>query len=139
MSADENVAIYRRFAEKVLNKGNVDAADEFFVPTFIDHSLPPDMPGTLDGFKEWLTMFHNAFPDGEWTIDFIAATGDIVARHPCFVGTHRGENLGVAGTAKPIRTRETGIVRFKDGKMVEFWGTFEDFGTARQRGLAPDQ
>ncbi len=109
MSAEEGVAIYRRFVAEVLNKGNVDAADQFFAPTLTDHSLPPDVPGTLDGFKEWFTMFHNAFPDGKWTIDFITGTGDIVAHHNSMVGTHKGEYLGVATSGKQVTTQETGI------------------------------
>ena len=138
MSAEENIAIYRRFVEEVLNRGNANAVDQFFAPTFVDHSLPPDVPGTLEGFKEWFTMFRNAFPDGKWTIDFITGTGDIVARHQSMIGTHQGEYLGVAPTGKHVRTQETGIARFKDGKMVEFWGTFDDFGIARQLGLIPE-
>ena len=138
MSAEENIAIYRRFVEEVLNKGNADAADQFFAPALVDHSLPPDIPGTLDGFKEWFTMFHHAFPDGKWTIDFITGTGDIVAHHKSMVDTHKGEYLGVAASGKQVTTQETGIIRFKDGKMVEFWGTFDDFGIARQLGLIPE-
>ena len=138
MSAEENIAIYRRFVEQVLHAGNADAADEFMAVELIDHSLPPDVPGTREGFKEWFRMFHAAFPDAKWILEFIDGKGDIVYHHKSFVGTHRGEYLGVAGTGKQIRGQETGIIRFKDGKMVEFWGTFDDFGIARQLGLIPE-
>lgn len=138
MSGEENIAIFRRFVEDVLNKGNADTADQFFAPTLVEHILPPYIPGTLDGFKEWLMMFHKAFPDGKWTIDIITGTDDIVAHHKSMVGTHKGEYLGVAATGKQVTTQETGIIRFKDGKMVEFWSTFDDFGIARQLGLIPE-
>ena len=138
MSAEENIAIFRRFVEEVLNKGNANAADQFFAPTLVEHILPPYIPGTLDGFKAWLMMFHSAFPDGKWIIDFITGAGDIVAHHKSMVGTHKGEYLGVAATGKQVTTQETGIIRFKNGKMVEFWSTFDDFGIARQLGLIPE-
>ena len=138
MSAKENIAIFRRFVEEVLNKGDAGAADQFFAPTLVEHILPPYIPGTLDGFKEWLMMFHKAFPDGKWTIDFITGTGDIVAHHKSMVGTHKSEYLGVAATGKQVTTQETGIIRFEDGRMVEFWSTFDDFGIARQLDLIPE-
>ena len=40
MSAEENITIFRRFVEEVLNKGNADAADQFFAPTLVEHILP---------------------------------------------------------------------------------------------------
>ena len=86
-------------------------------------------------------MFRRAFPGDDLTDTLasdVTVTGDIVAHHKSMVGTHKGEYLGVAATGKQVTTQETGIIRFKDGKMVEFWSTFDDFGIARQLGLIPE-
>jgi predicted ester cyclase len=138
MSTERNISIYGRFVGDVLNKRNVDAADQFFAPQFLDHSLAAmGIEGTVAGFKQWFRMFHAAFPDAHWKIEYIDAKCDWVYHHKTVVGTHQGEYLGLQATGKKITSQETGRIRFQNGKMVEFWGTFDDFGIARQLGLIP--
>ena len=80
------------------------------------------------------TIFNAAFPDARWQIDALYAFGDVVARHQHFEGTHQGDYMGVAPTGRRVRAGETGIVRFQDGRMAEFWGVFDDAGILRQLG-----
>ncbi len=127
-----NEAIYRRFLDEVLNGGDPDAADRFFAPELIDHSLPPGVPGTLEGFKQWFDEFRRAFPDARWEIEVIFGKDDLVARQQTFTATHEGEYLGVEPTGQDVRASEAGIVRFAGGRMVEFWGVFDDAGLLRQ-------
>jgi predicted ester cyclase len=135
MSAEENKAIYCRFVQEVLNQGNVAASDRFFAPEFVDHSLPPDMPGNVAGFKEWLKMFRTAFPDQRWELEVILAEGDLVAHHKRVWGTHTGEFMGLAPTGKRINTAEIGIIKFAHGRMVEFWGMFDEEKLKQQLGI----
>jgi predicted SnoaL-like aldol condensation-catalyzing enzyme len=51
VSAEENKAIVRRFVEEVLNRGNLDAADELLAPDYIDHSVPPGRYAGREGLK----------------------------------------------------------------------------------------
>ncbi|MEO5326457.1 ester cyclase [Mesorhizobium sp. CC13] len=135
MSPEENLRTYGRFVADVLNKRSIDLAEQYFAPQFVDHSLASmGIQGTVEGFKEWFRMFYAAFPDATWKIEYMDSKGDWVYHHKIVKGTHKGEYLGVPATGKEIRSQETGLVRFKDGKMVEFWGTFDDFGIARQLG-----
>jgi predicted ester cyclase len=129
-----NEAIYRRFVDEVLNAGDPEAADRFFAPEFVDHSLPEGVPGTLAGFKQWFDAFRRAFPDARWEIDVILAGGDLVARQQTFRATHVGEYLGVPPTGREVRASEAGIVRFDGGRMVEFWGVFDESALLRQLG-----
>jgi len=121
-----NEARLRRFVDEVLNTGNVDAADEFIAADLVDHSLPPDVPGTLDGFKEWFSMFHAAFPDARWEIGVLLSRGNLVAREQSVRATHLGEYAGIAPTGRAVTTSEVGIVRFRDGRMEEFWGVLDE-------------
>ena len=127
-----NEAIYRRFLDEVLNRGDTDAADRFFAPELIDHSLPPDVPGTLEGFKQWLDEFRSAFPDAHWEIDVIVGDDDLVARQQTFNATHAGEYLGFEASGRELTASEAGVVRFEGGRMVEFWGVFDEAGLVRQ-------
>ena len=47
----------------------------------------------------------------------------------------KGEYMGVSATGNTVSTKETGIMRFKEGKIVEFWGTFDDYSLSSQIGL----
>ena len=134
-SIKQNIALYERWVEEVLNQGNPDAAEKFLALEFIDHSLPPDVPGTIEGFKEWFQMFNQAFPDAKWKLEYISGSDDIVYHHKTMTGTHLGEYVGLEPTGKKITTQETGIMRFKNGKIVEFWGTFDEFSIMNQLEL----
>lgn len=113
MAAQGNTSTYGRFVAGVLNKKNVDAVEQFFAPQFLDHSLAAmGIEGTVAGFKEWFQMFHAAFPDARWTIEYIDDKGDWVYHHKTVVGTHQGEYLGVEATGKTINSQETGLIRF---------------------------
>ena len=131
----KNIALYESWVEEVLNQGNPDAAENFLALEFIDHSLPPDVPGTVEGFKEWFRMFNQAFPDAKWKIEYISGSDDIVFHHKTMTGTHLGEYMGLEPTGKKITTQETGIMRFKNDEIVEFWGTYDEFSIINKLGL----
>ena len=37
MSTEENKAMARRFADDIINRGNVDVVDEVYAPDYVDH------------------------------------------------------------------------------------------------------
>jgi ketosteroid isomerase-like protein len=51
MSTEENKELVRRFYEEI-DKGNLDAMDEFVAEDYIDHS-PPPFPGFAHGRECW--------------------------------------------------------------------------------------
>jgi predicted ester cyclase len=50
-------------------------------------------------------------------------------------GTHDGLLMGIAPTGKKIKIRGLQISRFKDGKMVERWGSSDELGMLHQLGV----
>ena len=52
-------------------------------------------------------------------------------------GTHQGDFMGISGTGKSIEVRGMQISRFKDGKMVERWGSSDELGILKQIGANP--
>jgi predicted ester cyclase len=123
MSVERNKERYRRFVAEVLNAGNAEAAGEFLLTEFVDNTPKPE---SLQDFKAWLAAFRRAFPDAHWEIDLLIGEGDFVVNRKTVRGTHQGEFLGLAPTGRRVEVSETVIVRFADGKMVEFWGDYED-------------
>src|SRR5829696_3415646 len=94
VSAQENEALVRRYFEEVWAKGNVAAVDEFMAPNYVEHTGPPGSPPGRDTLKQYIAMFHEAFPDARGVLHDILAQGDRVVYRWSTSGTHLGEWAG---------------------------------------------
>lgn len=137
MAAKDNIATQERFAEQVVNGGNLDVIDEVTSPSFVDHDPAPDQGPGQQGFKDFWATFRSAFPDLSVQVDQMVADDDNVAFAYRATGTHQGDFMGVAPSGKPIDVRGVQITRFQDGLMVERWGSSDQFGILQQLGAAP--
>ncbi len=115
---------------------------------FIDIINRSDWEDHVDQFyagQEWWDgwwanhrAFRKAFPDYKYTIDYIAADGDIVCYFGTVEGTHTaefpfGELKGIAATGKKCTWNEAWWSRTVDGKPLE--GNFVVDGVARLQQL----
>ena len=76
MSLEDSKAIIRAYVEAVWNEQQLDRADEFMAPDFLDHaSLPGQMPGLAGAKKKW-AMYQAGLPDLRVTIEDLVAEGD---------------------------------------------------------------
>ena len=138
MATQENKALLRRFIE-LWNTGNLAAADEFVSVDLVDHTLMPGLPPGLAGFKLMVGGFRAAFPDLHISIDDLIAQDDKAAARVTFRGTQRGDFQGIPPTGKSFAMAAIGILRFRDGKVVEHWATLDQLGLLTQLGVAPAQ
>lgn len=138
MPTQENKALLRRFIE-LWSTGNLTAADEFVRADLIDHTLPPDLPPGLVGFKMLVGGFRAAFPDLNVSIDDLIAQDDKAAARVTFHGTHRGTFQGIPATGRRMSMGAIGILRFDRGEIVEHWATLDLLGLLQQLGVAPAQ
>ncbi len=114
MSAEENKAAQRRIIEGVINKKDLDAADELFSG---EHTLYPQSSGVgrgPEGMKQAFVGLHEEFPDIHVEIEEILAEGDTVAVRLTFRGTH-------APSGEKAAWPEVVFARFSGGKAVESW------------------
>jgi steroid delta-isomerase-like uncharacterized protein len=138
MATDENKALLRRFIE-LWSTGNVALADEFVRADLSDHALLPGLPSGLAGFKLMVRSFRAAFPDLRVTIDDLMAQDDKAAARMTFRGTQRGEFQDIPPSGKSITMGAIGMLRFKDGKVMEQWAAFDRLSLLTQLGVAPAQ
>ena len=137
MSLEENKACVRQLYEKVFNRKNLAAIDDYFAADVIDHSLPPGVPGGSEGVKLTIGMFVGAFPDMHLTVEDLIAEGDMVVARWTLRGTHQGASLGMPPTGKQFAMPGVSIVRLSDGKSVEQWVVHDQLGMLQQLGLIP--
>jgi len=139
MSTEANKAIARRFLEEVFGQGKLAVADEILAPDHVDHG-PGALPGTPpgpEGSKMLVTVYRNAFPDIHFTIDEQIAEGDKVVTRWTGHATHKGELAGIPATGKSATVTGMGVDRIVNGKIVESWGIFDQFGMLQQLGVIP--
>ncbi len=138
MAREENIAAQERFAEGV-NSGNFDVFDEVVDPNVDDHDPAPDQGPGPEGYKQLFGTMRAAFPDLEVTPEHMTATDEDVALAYTVTGTHEGEFLGVTPTGRRITARGVQIGRFRNGKMVERWGSSDELSILQQLGATPQQ
>ncbi len=112
----------QRANEELLNKGNLELAEEIFAPTYVGREAEGDFEGGPDAIKAFVTSIRTAFPDLKVEVEILAMEGDRVAWLRTHRGTHQGEYLGVPASGRLITWREMIVTRYEEGKIAEEWG-----------------
>jgi serine phosphatase RsbU (regulator of sigma subunit)/predicted ester cyclase len=121
VSAQENEALVRWFFEEAWGKGNLAAVDEYIAVDYVEHTLPPGTQQGREALKQFVAMYHEAFPDVKVTMHDIFGKGDRVAYRWSASGTHLGEWMGISPTGLHLTTTGITIHRIVGGKCVEGW------------------
>jgi steroid delta-isomerase-like uncharacterized protein len=138
MSTEENKALVRRLWEEVLNKRNLEVADELLAPGSVNHEAPAGR--THEGpesLKQVVGMLTSAFPDHHTIVEDIIAEGDKVMVRTTFSGTHQGPFMGIPPTGKRFSQQQIHVVRIVDGKATEHWAVRDDISMMQQLGVLP--
>jgi len=129
----------RKFIDEVWSQGKLDLVEQLVAPECVTHD--PAAPGGairgLDGIKQLVSMYRNAFPDTEFEINDLILEGNKVAARLTVSGTHKGALMGIPATGKRVSITGTSITHFRDGKQVESWASYDQLGMLRQLGVAP--
>lgn len=138
--SEENKALARRWAEDVMNQGNLDAVDEIYASDFVAHdpTMPEDVRG-VEGRREFYSMYLSAFPDAQITIEAQLAEGDMVATRWTGRGTHQGELMGISPSGNRVEVAGITISRIEGGKVAEEWDNYDALGMMQAIGAVPEQ
>lgn len=105
---ESNKKAVLEFYEKGLNQKDFDAASKYFGPKYIQHN--PGAPDGIEGFKAFIALRKEKFPDTRSEIKRAFAEGDFVILH-----IHAVRAPGERGSAI------VDIFRLENGKIVEHW------------------
>jgi len=134
MSKEVNMAALGKFAEAV-QTGNFDLFKEVVSPQNIDHDPADGQVQGPEGYRMFFSGLRTAFPDLSVALETAVADDDSIAFAYTMTGTQTGPLMGIAPTGKKIKIRGLQISKFKDGKMVERWGSSDELTMLKQLGV----
>jgi steroid delta-isomerase-like uncharacterized protein len=139
VSAEDCAAKSRRLLEVGWNGGDVAVFDEILAPEVVNHDPagPGDVSG-IEGQKEKAPTYRTAMSDMKLTIDDVVANDNTCVVRWTARGTNDGELMGAPPTGSKVEVTGISIDRFNaDGKLVEIWDQWDNFGFMGQLGLVP--
>jgi steroid delta-isomerase-like uncharacterized protein len=136
MSKESAQAALGKFAEAV-NTGKFELFDEVVAPDSVDHD-PADgqVPGPA-GYRMFFSGLRTALPDMKVAPETVVQDEDTIAFAYTLTGTHTGPLGKIPPTGKKVKIRGMQISKFKDGKMVERWGSSDELSLLKQIGIFP--
>jgi steroid delta-isomerase-like uncharacterized protein len=123
MPASENAALARRWFEEVWNQRRDETVAELLADPCDGHMEGGEVRGPRE-FLAARAVLLGALPDVRVTVEGIISEGDQVAVRWSATGTHRGDALGPKASGRPIAFRGISWVRFRDGRIVEGWDSW---------------
>ena len=134
MGKQENLAALGKFAEAA-NTGKFDLFREAVAAGCVDHDPAPGQGPGPEGYRTFFSATREAFPDLEVGLETMVADEEQVAIAYTMKGTHRGPLMRIPPTGKKISIRGVQVAKFRDGKMVERWGSSDQLGMLQQLGV----
>lgn len=135
MSQEQNIEQQKKFGAAA-QSGAFDHFADLVAPDCIDHDPAPGQVAGPQGYADFFGQMRTAFPDMKIEVVHLVADADNVAFAYTLTGTHQGTFMDVPATGRPIKVRGLQISKFKDGKMVERWGSSDELGILKQLGAA---
>ena len=124
MTAATNKAIASSYFERVLNRGDMSAADDIFSPDIRFHYPLGELSGA-DAVKDYIQSFRTAFPDIRFTVADLIGEDDRIAARWSLAGTQTGAFRGRAPTNNKVSVAGITMMNFEDEKIAEMWIAFD--------------
>ena len=134
MSA-QNAELSRRIFEDVWNRKNLSAVDEIISADYVHHDANSPAASGIDGYKQFVNYYMNAFPDAHFTIDDAFTNGENEVTRWTVTGTHEGELAGIPRTGRRFSVTGISIGRVVNGKITESWNSWDALGMMQQLGV----
>ena len=133
--AAQSAELSRRIFEDVWNRKNLDAIDDLISANYIHHDANSPAASGIDGYKQFVNYYMNAFPDAHFTIDDAFTDSQTEVTRWTVVGTHEGELAGIARTGRRFSVTGISIARIANGKIIESWNNWDALGLMQQLGV----
>jgi steroid delta-isomerase-like uncharacterized protein len=137
MSSD-NKELSGRIFQEVWNERKLEAIDDLIATDYIHNDTQPvGVRRGIDGYKQFVNLYLEAFPDLRFTIQDVISADDKVVTRWSVTGTHDGDLPGLPRTGRAISLTGITIARVSEGKFVESWNSWDMLGMMQQLGAIP--
>jgi predicted ester cyclase len=114
--------VVRKLADTFNNPQNRESSYfDFYDNSLTIHGFPPNLPTNKEGFKQFIYLLWNAFPDIRIIFEDIIIEGNKVACRYHLTGTDKGEFMDLQPTDKQFRVNGMTVFSFRDTKCMERW------------------
>jgi steroid delta-isomerase-like uncharacterized protein len=136
MSTSANVKELMRRFENAMNARRLDLLDELISPDVVRHceATPGLVVTNLDQLKDFLKADAAVFPDNKQTFEHILVDGDMAAVWATYEGTQMGQMGPFPPSEKHAKFSFSGIFRVSEGKIAQWWVTWDNLTILRQLG-----
>jgi len=135
----QTAELSRRIFEDVWNRKNLSAVDDLISADYVHHDpSSPAVPSGVDGYKQFVNSYMNAFPDAHFTIEDAFTDGQNEVTRWTVVGTHEGELAGIPRTGRRFFVTGITIARLANGKIAESWNNWDALGLMQQLGVVSE-
>lgn len=138
MGVQENKQIVRRFIDEVFVQGRQSSVDELVADDLVAHTWPSVTGSGKQDLKLAMERVSKGLADASFQIDDMIGEDDRVAVRLTASARHVGDFMGLAGSGRSYTIGELHVFRLRDGKVVEHWRQFDQFGMMRQLGFEED-
>jgi predicted ester cyclase len=125
-------ATLAHFAIQAINTQNFLLLDHIFSANYVYHNVVVPYAHDRVSNKAFMKTMFIAFPDQRLTIEDIVVSGDRVAVRSTITGTQLGPFGALPATGRHVRYTSTTIFRIADGRIVEWWDSFDALALMKQ-------
>lgn len=138
MSPEENKEIARRIFN-IANNADLSSLNEVVAEDFVYRATNGDEYQGVDGLKDLIGEFHNAFPNNlEFSIEQMYAEGNKVTTIYRQMGTQTGELRGIAPANGEMNILVCAVGTFDSGKLVNQYEIFDTLELLKQLGAVAE-
>jgi steroid delta-isomerase-like uncharacterized protein len=137
-SSEDTKDLMRRFVS-AMNTRQLDQLDELIAPDVVRHceATPGLEVNNIDQLKAFLRADAAAFPDNKQTFEHVLVDGDMVAMWATYEGTQTGQMGPFPPSGKYAEFSFGGVLRMEQGKIAEWWVTWDNMSILGQLGHLP--
>jgi steroid delta-isomerase-like uncharacterized protein len=135
MSVASNKILIERYYHELWNRWDLGIVEDIVARDVRFHgSLGVAVEG-VEGFRRYVQLVRDAFPDFHNTIEDLVAENDRVAARLRYTGTHAGPLFGIAPTGTRIEYAGLALFHIKDDRVASGFVLGDLNGLMRQLGL----
>jgi len=91
-----------------------------------------------DALEELIRENLKGFPDGQYTVDEMLASAEVIMSEWTITGTHEGEFNGIPPTGRKVEYKTMSKQLIEDGKIQEEWGYLDPQEILSQLGVTDE-